>query len=118
MEEYEINFVELESGNVPFNKFLDSLSKKEKAYVMAFIEEYRLMKSNKQELPHTMSKHLRDGIFELRIKFENRITRLLYFYFIGKKIIFTHGFIKKTEKTPNEEIEKAKKYRKIYLQDK
>ncbi len=115
MEEYEINFVELESGNIPFNKFLDTLSKKEKAYVLALIEEFRLLKSNNQELPHTMSKHLRSGIFELRVKFETRISRLLYFYFVGKKIIFTHGFIKKTEKTPNIEIEKAIKYRNIYF---
>ena len=34
---------------------------------------------------------------------------------IGKKIILTNGFIKKTQKTPSAEIEKAEQYRKEYL---
>ena len=61
-----------------------------------------------------LSKYLKDGIFELRIKLLNTISRSLYFFIEGKTIIFTHGFIKKTEKTPNSEIEKAKFIKKLY----
>ena len=43
------------------------------------------------------------------------ISRVLYFFVIGKKAILTNGFIKKTQKTPPGEIEKAKAYRKEYL---
>lgn len=35
MEVYVVDFVELESGNVPFEKFLDSLSLEERAEVLA-----------------------------------------------------------------------------------
>ena len=60
------------------------------------------------------SKELDNGIFELRIKQSSNITRILYFFVIGKKIILTNGFVKKTEKTPKREIDLAKSRRKIY----
>ena len=50
------------------------------------------------------SKHLDDGIFELRCKFGSDITRVLYFFYYEGKIILTNGFVKKTQKTPKEEI--------------
>jgi len=43
------------------------------------------------------------------------ITRVLYFFVIGKRAILTHGFVKKTDKTPSAEIEKAKSYRSEFL---
>jgi phage-related protein len=55
-----------------------------------------------------LSKHLTDGIFEMRVSFENRIARTMYFYQVERKIIFSHGFVKKTQKTPLSEIERAK----------
>ncbi len=63
--------------------------------------------------PH--SKSLEDGIFELRTKFGSDIARNLYFFCDGDKAIITNGFIKKGQKTPSSEIEKAKKYRKDYF---
>lgn len=114
-KEFSIDFVKLESGNVPFYNFLDSLTKIERAEVLSFIEELRIVKSNNGVIPSKLSKFLQDGIFELKIRHRTRITRSLYFFLKDKKMIFTHGFIKKTEKTPTEEIEKAIKYRKIYL---
>lgn len=60
------------------------------------------------------SEYLEDGIFEIRAKQGSNITRILYFFFVGKKIILTNGFIKKTQKTPKNQIELAKKYRDEY----
>lgn len=113
--EFEIEFFKLDSGNVPFFKFLDSLSKIERTEVLAFIEELRVVKSNNELVPNKLSKYLRDGIFELRVKHQTRITRSLYFFMRDKKMIFTNEFNKKNEKTPNEEIEKALKYKNLYL---
>lgn len=70
------------------------------------------LKGNTLREPY--SKELDDGIFELRIKQSSNITRILYFFVIGKKVILTNGFVKKTEKTPKREITLAKKRRKIY----
>lgn len=64
------------------------------------------------------SEHLRDGIFQLRTQLANNISRVLYFFYDGQKIILTNGFIKKTRETPPKEIEKAKKYRDDYLERK
>lgn len=61
------------------------------------------------------SKPLDDGIFEIRTKFGSDITRVLYFFVVGKKVILTNGFIKKLQKTLQAEIELAKKYRAEYL---
>jgi len=61
------------------------------------------------------SEHLGDGIFELRAKVSSNISRVLYFFVVGKKVILTNGFIKKTQKTPKNEIDLAKKYRQQYL---
>ena len=70
-------------------------------------------KGTELRLPY--SEHLDDGIFELRTKQGRNIIRNLYFFFVGNKIIITHGFRKKTQKVPSEEIERAKEYRKDYL---
>ena len=62
------------------------------------------------------SKHLEDGIFEIRGKVGTDISRVLYFFYYGGRIILTNGFIKKTQKTPRNEIEKAKQYRKDFME--
>ena len=67
-------------------------------------------------LKQPYSKHLEDGIFELRVKFSSDITRTLYFFAKGKRIILTNGFVKKTQKTPKKEIDLAKKRKVDYLE--
>lgn len=69
---------------------------------------------NQLREPH--SKPLEDGIYEIRAKVASDITRVLYFFVVNKKIILTNGFVKKTQKTPDNEIALAQKYRKDYLE--
>jgi len=57
---------------------------------------------------------LRDKIYELRPDFGKLSPRIFYFY-KGKDIVFTHGFLKKTRAVPDNEIEKAINIMKIYL---
>jgi len=54
------------------------------------------------------------GIFEVRAQIGSNLSRVLYFFFDGQSIVLTHGFIKKTQKTPTSEITRAKKYRTEY----
>jgi len=61
------------------------------------------------------SSSLEDGIFELRAVQGSNISRALFFFYIEGRIIITHGFVKKTQKTPRAEIELAKKYRADFL---
>lgn len=74
-----------------------------------------LLEIRGNELREPFSKHIEDGIFEIRNKVGNDINRIFYFFVIGQKIILTNGFIKKTQKTPKAEIALAKKYRNDYL---
>ena len=53
-----------------------------------------------------------------RTKQGSDITRVLYFFIVGKKAVLTNGFIKKSQKTPKAEKELAKKYKADYERNK
>ncbi len=74
-----------------------------------------LLEFSGTDIREPYSKHLTDGIFELRAKVVSDISRVLYFFVIGRRAILTHGFVKKEDKTPSAEIARAKKYRNEYL---
>lgn len=101
------------NGEMPVKEFIDSQDKKMKSkihIVINLLEEYGT------NLPRRVSKYLGNDIFELRIEQSSNITYILYFFVSGDKAILTNGFLKKTEKTPKSEIEKAILRRKDYLE--
>jgi phage-related protein len=63
-------------------------------------------------------KHLDDGIYEIRIEYENDIYRIFSFFDEGRLIILLHGIQKKTQKTPRKELDRAKKLRREYYEKK
>ena len=109
---FDIDYYELPDGSKPVELFLDSLNDKLAAKTLRNIS---LLEKNGNRLGMPFSKHLEDGIFELRTEQGSDLTRVLYFFIIGEKAVLTHGFVKKTQKTPHGEIERAKKYRHDYL---
>ena len=74
-----------------------------------------LLRDNGNKLRKPESKALGDGILELRAKVGTDISRVLYFFIIGRKIILTNGFIKKSQRTPEAVLDLAKRYRADYL---
>lgn len=112
MSNYIINFFKKQDGSCPVEEFLDSLDYKMRAKILLAIA---LLETNGPQLREPYSKPLGDGIFEIRVKQGNNITRTLYFFYDGRQIILTNGFVKKTQKTPSAEIQRAKKYRTEYL---
>lgn len=109
---YDVEFYRTEEKICPIIEFLDSLNIKMRTKVMRMIH---LLEQNGNELREPYSKYLEDDIFELRIKQGTDITRVLYFFVVGQKIVLTNGFVKKTTKTPSGEIQLAKNYREDYL---
>jgi phage-related protein len=107
---FTYDFAEVK-GKVPMIEFLEDLSIKERAKVFASIHKLVELKNSGIPPKENLSKHLEGGIFELRVSFENRIARSLYFYESERRLIFTHGFVKKTQKTPVGEIDRAKSIR-------
>ncbi len=111
IELFEVEYYEKSDGTYPAEEFILSQDLKMQAKIFRLIELLEL-KGNKLREPY--SKPLSDGIFEIRAIQGNNITRVLYFFVVGKKIILTNGFVKKTQKTSDGEIELAKKYRSDY----
>ena len=112
---FQIEFYETEQGIQPAKDFLLSLDTKMRAKMVNTIS---ILQDNGYELREPYSKYLSEGIFELRARVGSDITRVLYFFYVDSRIVLTNGFIKKTNKTPIKEIEKAKKYRADYLRRK
>jgi phage-related protein len=105
---YNIKFYQSENGKEPIREFLDGLETKMKAKVA---REITLLRDNGRELREPHCKYIDKGIFELRIKFSSNISRIFYFFYVDNNIILTNGFIKKTQKTPPREIQKAINYK-------
>lgn len=110
---FEIIFYEKSDVDKPVEEFLDSLEPKMRAKLVGILE---ILQEKGNSLREPYSKHLDDGIFEVRVKVGNNISRILFFFVIGKKIILTNGFIKKSQKTPPREIEIAKERRAEYME--
>lgn len=55
--------------------------------------------------PHT--KAFGEGLFELRLKGAEGIARVFFCTLVGRRIVMLHGFIKKSSKTPQRELEIA-----------
>jgi len=111
---WHVEYIELPNTK-PFEEFVLGLPLKERAKVFETINYFLELKNQNLPIKENLSKHLEAGIFELRISLPNKITRILYFYQQGAKIVITHGFIKKSQKTPQKEIQKAIKLRELYL---
>ncbi len=112
MQDFDIIFYDKPDGTEPVKEFLDSLDVKMRAKMIRTIV---MLQKNGYELREPYSKMLNEGILELRAKVGSDISRVLYFFIVGKKVVLTNGFIKKTQKTPKEELERAKQYRAEYL---
>ena len=60
-------------------------------------------------LKEPYTRKVRGKIRELRIRDSEGAVRIFYFTFTGKRIVLSHGFIKKTARTPLRELEIAEK---------
>ena len=73
-----------------------------------------------ERVPETYLKHIEntDGLYEIRVQQGSDIFRIFCFFDQGQLIILANGFQKKTQKTPNKEIEKAIKIKNEYESEK
>lgn len=113
--QFEVIMYETESGDCPVKEFLDELAKDNAKLQAKTTRMIKLLEEYGNDLREPFSEPLEDGILELRTIQGNNISRVLYFFVVGKKIVLTHGFVKKTQKTPRAEIERAKRYRADYI---
>ena len=108
---FRIEFYTLPNGKQPVEEFLDSLPEKKRIKALDSLD---LLEEYGARLRPPFSKALKDGIYELRIRFAGDISRIFYFFYVGSTIVVTNGFVKKTQKTPQNELRKALKYKQDY----
>ena len=80
MQDFDIIFYDKPDGTEPVKEFLDSLDVKMRAKMIRTI--VMLQKNG----------------YELREQVGSDISRVLYFFIVGKKVVLTNGFIKKHKK--------------------
>jgi phage-related protein len=61
-----------------------------------------------QNLPRESVKHLEGKLWELRVKAASGISRAIYVTATGKRVVIVRVFVKKTQKTPQRELELAR----------
>ena len=108
---FQIEYYMKINGRKPVKEFLDQLNKGARAKAFILID---LLGEFGPLMRYPYSRHLQDGIFELRIQESGNSLRVLYFFFQGQRAVLTHGFVKKTQKTPPREIERARASRLEY----
>lgn len=77
-----------------------------------------LLLKSQDRLPKKFVKLVREGIYELRTEYGGNIYRVFFIFDEGNIVVLFNGFQKKTQKTPQNEIEKAIKIKEAYYADK
>ena len=114
---YTVEFYETQIGECQIWDFLEGLRIKAVSNKDARIQHKQvslcieLLQQNGTHMNENITKHLEDGIWELR----PGNNRVFYFFFKNDTFVLLHQFRKKSQKTPKREIEKAKRERNDYL---
>ncbi len=101
-----------ERGSCPLLDFLEDLDPSLKSLrnrMLGLLREY--VTQHGPPRSKERCRHLNDHIWEFKIG----QLRALWFYHQDRMIVCTHGFMKRTRKTPRREIQRAKRLRKQYL---
>jgi len=107
-----VTFYRTAEGKCPVQEFLDSSPGKvaqKIVWVLRLLEEMDIV-------PASYFKKLAgtEDIWECRIQFGSNAYRIFCF-FLNNTVVLTHGFVKKSQKTPAREIERAEAYRRDFF---
>lgn len=93
-----------------FAEFMESLTSAEQKKVVYVLD----MLKSQQRINAKFVKLIRDGLYELRVESGGNIYRVFFIFDDGNIVILFNGFQKKTQKTPESEINKAMNLKKEY----
>jgi len=91
---------------VPVREYILKLPEKHRAKVLAYI---RFLADQGGRLDEPYSRYIGHGVRELRVEFFKNRHRIIYLGVEGKKILLLHAFLKRTPKTPPQEVARALK---------
>lgn len=98
-----------------FSEFLKKQPEKVQNKIFKVIEAIETL----ERVPSNYLKYLKgtDGLYEARIRLSSNIWRVFCFFDEGKLVILLNGFTKKTQKTPQKEIDKALRLMRKYYDE-
>ena len=99
-----VRFYKANSGNEPVREWLHGLSIKDKKIIG---RDIRIVQID-WPVEGSLVKSLGSPLWEIRSRLDNRIARIVFIFSDGE-IVLLNGFIKKTQKTPKQEIELARR---------
>ncbi len=87
--------------------------KKKTIWTLKVIEEI-------DRVPEIYLKHLKNttGLYEIRVQVGSNIFRIFCFFDLDNVVVVGHGFQKKSQKTPKQQIERAEQIKKEYYESK
>ena len=104
-EKYKLKYYKnSQTKKSPVLEYIRSLTLREQAKIYKYVD---FLQERRGVLDEPYSRHIKGKIRELRVDFARSRHRIFYFTFIEKTIILLHAFLKKTDKTPELEIEIA-----------
>ncbi|MBI4064174.1 MAG: type II toxin-antitoxin system RelE/ParE family toxin [Elusimicrobia bacterium] len=103
---YRIEYYITPEGESFIDEFFEEINETHQGKILRW---FGYLKEQGPNLPRPYADVLEGKIRELRIAISHHQYRFLYF-FHGKTIVITHGFLKKTDKVPQVEIERASRY--------
>lgn len=103
--EYNVYFYQnSDTRKVPVLEYIQGLPKRERAKINAYL---CLLRDSEGKLDEPYSRYICRGIRELRVEVAHNRHRIFYATIYDKRIILLHAFLKKTPKTPKQEITRA-----------
>ena len=99
-----------------FETFYDGQLDKVKKKILWTLKVIREL----DQIPETYLKHIKNssGLYEIRVQVGNNIFRIFCFFDVDNLVVVGHGFQKKTQKTPKQQIEKAERIKTEYYESK
>lgn len=97
-----------------FEKFYDEQTEKVQRkilWILKVIEEI-------DRIPEIYFKHLKNtsDLYEIRVQVGSNILRIFCFFDKDNLIVIGHGFQKKSQKTPKQQIQRAEQIKKEYYE--
>lgn len=97
-----------------FYDFIDKLSDK----VVEKIDYGLSLLESQDRVSKKFVKYMRDDVYELRTEYESNIYRVFFIFDNGNIVVLFNGFQKKSQKTPQNELNKAIKLKEEYYASK
>jgi len=103
-----------------YKDYYDVFIKNQRSRVQAKIFWTIILIENVEKVPSKYLKYIigSNGVFEIRILTRNDIFRIFCFFNKQNELVLINGFQKKTQKTPQNEIDKALKIKHDYENEK